>query len=104
MANFTRYTTVTLSDEEQDRVLAYGDIRRNGHQVGLLRQTNDEIEFGYENRSGELAVTDDRVDWNALKQLLKRHGGEVLPSDVGSTTVIELPSNPDKLLRALRAL
>jgi len=113
-----RYTEVTLTEDEAERLRDYGPpLDRDGHNIELLCSTdNDDDTYGMEDDDGELLVagagfcyqTWHDSDWyELLDSLVERYGGHRLADTYAQCVTISLPPDDDDasiLIRLLDAI
>jgi hypothetical protein len=113
--DWTRYTEVTLTDDEIAQVDDYGlPLSRDGQEIHLLAQTDESAIYGIEAEDGDLAVADagclyqGRTDWQDLVwSLADRYHATVYPDTYVQSAVVRLPyddAEADTLLRLLAAV
>jgi hypothetical protein len=114
-SDWTRYTEITLTDEETAHVNTYGfPLSRDGQEIHLLGQTDESAIYGIEAEDGDLAVADagclyqGRTDWQDLVWSLADHyHATMCPDAYVQSAIVRLPyddAEADTLLRLLDAV
>lgn len=104
---YQRWTSVQPTSKEEDILENRGSgyASRNGKDICLLTQTNDDVVWGIAHRSGEIVTVDLRGDDIEKAELLaKKYDVDVMSNDIGDYSSFELGYDKAKNNRFLQAL
>lgn len=107
MSKYQRWIAVEPTKKEidilEDRGSGYAS--RNGKDICLITQVNDDCIWAIEHRSGDIVTADTRGDGiDKAAELAEKFDIAILPNDLGDYQTFEMGCNKSNSTKFLRAL